>query len=80
MHLGDCIGSLGSNTVVSWRNSRLTYLLQNFLSGEGAKMLMLVMISDREEHVSETNNSLRFASKVNATQIGTAKKRLNPAT
>jgi kinesin family protein C1 len=79
MHLGDCISSLGSNQVVSWRNSRLTYLLQNFLGGDGAKMLMFVMVSDREEHVAETNNSLRFASKVNATQVGTAKKRINPS-
>lgn len=76
MHLGECISSLGSaNGVVSWRNSRLTYLLQNFLGGDGAKMLMLVMVSDREEHVAETNNSLRFASKVNQTRVGTAKKR-----
>ena len=61
--------------MTSWRNSRLTHLLQNFLGGQGAKMLMFVMVSDREEHASETANSLRFAAKVNSTVVGTAKKR-----
>ena len=76
MHLGECIASLSAKSAVtSWRNSRLTHLLQNFLGGQGAKMLMFVMVSDREEHASETANSLRFAAKVNSTVVGTAKKR-----
>ena len=80
MHLGDCIQSLGSrNSVVAWRNSKLTFLLQNFLSGDGSKMLMIVAASDREEHVPETLNALRFASKVNNTQIAGGKKRITPA-
>lgn len=73
--LGDCIGALGSGSVVPWRNCKLTHLLQNYLGGDGAKVLMVVAISDKAEHTNETINSLRFAHKVNQTNIGTAKKR-----
>ena len=76
MHLGDCINALGTSGVPSWRNSKLTNLLQNYLAGDGAKMLMFVMVSNRNEHVSETLNTLRFGAKANNTQIGPAKKQV----
>ncbi|CUI14710.1 kinesin, putative [Bodo saltans] len=74
--LGDCICALATKSVVPWRNCKLTWLLQNYLGGDGAKVLMVVTASDKDEHVAETINSLRFAAKVNQTVIGSAQKRV----
>ena len=72
--LGNVIMALGKKQKhVPFRDSTLTYLLQNCLGGE-SKCLMMVNVSPCTEHTPETLCSLRFAQKVNATEVGVAKK------
>ena len=72
--LGDVIAALGArDTHVPYRNSKLTYLLQNSLSGAG-KCLMLCNVNPSAESAAESLCTLRFAAKVNSTEIGVARR------
>lgn len=62
--LGDVFNSiLRGDAHIPFRNSKLTHLLQGFLSG-GSRTVVLVNISPDADHLNETICSMRFADKV----------------
>lgn len=64
--------------VVPFRNSKLTTVLQDCLTGEG-KTLMLVNVSPALASSPETLCSLRFATQVNRVELGKATKNFSIA-
>ncbi|XP_056142615.1 kinesin-like protein KIFC3 [Lampris incognitus] len=74
--LGDVIQALrGRQTHIPFRNSRLTYLLQDSL-GKGNKTAMVVQVSSLERNVGETLCSLKFAQRVCKVELGPAARKI----
>jgi len=72
--LGDVIHALrGKQSHVPFRNSKLTYLLQDSLGGD-SKTLMIVQVSPVQKNVSETLCSLAFGQRVRCVENGPANR------
>uniref|UniRef100_H2MW05 Kinesin-like protein n=1 Tax=Oryzias latipes TaxID=8090 RepID=H2MW05_ORYLA len=70
--LGDVISALrGKHAHVPFRNSRLTYLLQDSLSGD-SKTLMMVQVSPLPGNMSESVCSLKFAQRVRSVELSSS--------
>ncbi|KAF0769016.1 hypothetical protein AaE_002732, partial [Aphanomyces astaci] len=71
--LGNVISAIASKKAhVPFRDSKLTYVLQNTL-GQDSKTLMICTLSPLEEHRDESLNTLRFAKKVNTCELAASK-------
>ncbi|XP_078338676.1 uncharacterized protein LOC111136219 isoform X2 [Crassostrea virginica] len=74
--LGDVIHALRSKqNHVPYRNSKLTYLLQDSLGGD-SKTLMIVQIAPVEKNLGESVCSLNFAQRVRTVELGQASRQV----
>ncbi|XP_073102043.1 kinesin-like protein KIN-14E isoform X2 [Elaeis guineensis] len=75
--LGDVMSALATKSShIPYRNSKLTHLLQDSLSGE-SKALMFVQIGPSNNDLGETLSSLNFASRVRNIELGPARKQVD---
>uniref|UniRef100_A0A8P4JYD2 Kinesin-like protein n=1 Tax=Dicentrarchus labrax TaxID=13489 RepID=A0A8P4JYD2_DICLA len=73
--LGDVINALRSkHSHIPFRNSRLTYLLQDSLNGD-SKTLMMVQVSPLPTNISESVCSLKFAQRVRSVELSSSSSR-----
>jgi len=74
--LGDVFNALATGSAhVPYRNSKLTYLLQDCFNGDG-KALMIVNLSPAMQSSKESLCSLKFAQRVNTIELGRAVKHI----
>ncbi|KAK3600577.1 hypothetical protein CHS0354_020969 [Potamilus streckersoni] len=74
--LGDVIQALrAKQSYIPYRNSKLTYLLQDSLGGD-SKTLMLVQIAPVRKNEGETICSLNFAQRVRNVELGAATRKV----
>ena len=72
--LGDVISGLGKGSKhVPYRNSKLTHLLSDSLSGD-SKCLMFLNVSPSSANHSESSNALLFGQRCRKVELGQAKK------
>lgn len=72
--LGDVISALSNKEKhIPYRNSTLTYLLQQCFDKD-SKTLLFCNLAPEPEHLQESLCTLRFGAKANAAEIGTARK------
>lgn len=77
--LADVFTAIGNKqSHIPFRNSKLTYLLQPALSGDG-KTLMMVNLSPTDASYHESLCSLRLAKQVNQCELGKPKRNLKEA-
>ncbi|KAM5132246.1 kinesin-like protein KIFC3 [Mantella aurantiaca] len=77
--LGEVIQALrAKQSHIPFRNSKLTYLLQDSL-GKGNKTVMMVQVSPLEENLGETVCSLNFAQRVCKVELGPASRKIDTA-
>ena len=76
--LGDVISARANKAAhIPYRNSTLTYLLQDSLD-KNSKTLMFVQVSPNRTDSSETVCSLKFAERVRKVELGKAEKNVKP--
>jgi len=72
--LGDVVAALQrKDTYVPYRNSKLTYLLQDALNGNSSTM-MIVNIRPEEDYREETTFTLQFATRARQLTLGVAQR------
>nr|DBA23870.1 TPA: hypothetical protein GDO54_011587 [Pyxicephalus adspersus] len=75
--LGEVIQALrAKQSHIPFRNSKLTYLLQDSL-GKGNKTVMMVQVSPLEGNIGETVCSLNFAQRVCKVELGPAFRKID---
>lgn len=74
LSLNDVISALANKEKnIPYKSSKLTYLLQDSLSTNG-KTLFIMSVAPGGVNLPETLNTLRMAQKINACEIGSARK------